>query len=386
MGILKPRQPYSRSSQSMDPVQHRHIRGLHARATPNHPLARPRVLSPVPDSEPLPRWISVAGLEFGVQSPGFCNDFPGKLGRNFFLNSRNTFERLSEAGFTTFRIPFRWERLQPTLGGPLDPDGVQHLRLQMNLAQRVGGSVLFDLHNYGRYTRHVDGEPIACGLDEEFDGQVLVGPDHLADFWSRMAHAFSGQPGVIGYGLMNEPHDLPDKAWVRASRAAAAAIRSEGDKTRLYVAGERWSSSPHWDLVNPSSPWIEDPENLVTYEAHCYLDQNGSGEYHKTFEEELEYDPSLGTRAVERLEPFLKWLEDNNADGLLGEFAVPVDDHRWTALLAPMLQALDRAGVQTAWWAAGEHWGKYTLSLQPGKDPNRVPPAEVELFGAFGRD
>jgi len=367
----------------MDPVHRKTVRGLHTSLNPKNTLARPRALSSVPESAPLPRWISVAGLEFGVELPGFCNDFPGQLGRDFFLNTRATYERLSDAGFTTFRIPFRWERVQPNLGGPLDPDGVQHLRLQMNLAHRVGASVLFDLHNYGRYTRHVDGEPIACGLNEEFDGQVLVGPDHLADFWARMAHAFSGQPGIIGYGLMNEPHDLPDKAWVHASQAAAESIRGEGDKTRLYVAGDRWSSSPHWDLVNPSSPWIQDPENKVTYEAHCYLDQDGSGEYHKSYEEELEFDPDLRTRAVERLEPFLKWLETNNADGLLGEFAVPVDDHRWAALLPGMLKSLDRARVQTAWWAAGDKWGNYPLSLQVGRDASRLRPAEVELFRGF---
>lgn len=366
----------------MDPAQQKRVRGLHAPPVVKHALSRPRVLTPVPDADPLPRWISVAGLEFGVQVPGFCNDFPGVLGRDFFLNSRTTFERLSEAGFDTFRIPFRWERIQPNLGGPLDPDGVQHLRLQMNLAHRVGGQVLLDLHNYGRYTRHVDGEPIACGLNEEFDGQILVGPDHLADLWARMAHAFSGQPGIIGYGLMNEPHDLPENAWVLASQAAVAAIRDEGDHTRLYVAGERWSSSPHWDLVNPSTPWIEDPQNKVTYEAHCYLDQDGSGEYHLSFEEELEYDPDLRTRAVERLEPFLKWLESNNAEGILGEFAVPTHDHRWASLLPPLLHALDTRGVQTAWWAAGENWGDYPLSLQPGQEGARIKPAQVELFRA----
>ena len=256
----------------MDPGQRRHVRGLHVPLNSKRPLARPRPSSPVSDHAVLPRWISVAGLEFGSDQPDFCNDATGLLGQNYFLNSRVTFERLAKHGFTTFRIPFRWERLQPTLGQPLDPNGVQDLRLQLNLAARVNGRVLLDLHNYGRYTCRVDGNPTDCGLGEELSGQVRVETDHLADFWARMAHAFSGQPALIGYGLMNEPHDLPEGAWIEASRKAAEAIRNQGDRTRLYVAGDRWSSSAHWDRYNPQHPWIEDPEGRVTYEAHCYLD------------------------------------------------------------------------------------------------------------------
>jgi endoglucanase len=347
---------------------------------PSRRRSAPRPVGPAPSARPLPRWISVAGLEFGTQRTGFCNAFPGRLGQDFFLNRAATFERLAEAGFRSFRIPFRWERIQPQLMGALDPDGVQHLRLLINLARRAGGEVLLDLHNYGRYAQHVDGEALACGLEEEFDGRVLVGAQHLADLWARMAHAFSGIPGILGYGLMNEPHDLPDGAWVAASQAATAAIRAEGDQTPLFVAGERWSSAAHWSLVNPAAPWIEDPLGRVTYEAHCYLDQNGAGEYHHSYTQELEMDSGLTERGEKRLEPFLNWLEENDADGFLGEFAVPAQDHRWCALLPRLLNRLDAARVQTAWWAAGERWGDYALSLQPKGDADALTPAQAQLF------
>ena len=363
----------------MDSVR-RLPRGLHAPLPASEPRTGPRALGPAPATRPLPRWISVAGLEFGTERTGFCNAFPGRLGEDYFLNRAETFERLTKVGFRSFRIPFRWERIQPQLLGPLDPDGVQHLRLLINLARRAGGEVLLDLHNYGRYAQHVDGEAVACGLEEEFDGQVLVGAQHLADLWARMAHAFSGIPGILGYGLMNEPHDLPDGAWVSASQAASAAIRAEGDRTPLFVAGDRWSSAAHWDLVNPAAPWIDDPLGLVTYEAHCYLDQNGAGEYHHSYAQELEMDPDLQERGEERLEPFLRWLEEHDADGFLGEFAVPAQDHRWCALLPRLLDRLDGARVQTAWWAAGERWGDYALSLQPRGEAEANLPAHAQLF------
>ena len=364
----------------MDPVRRRLPRGLHASFPASEPRNGPRPLGPAPEAEPLPRWISVAGLEFGTHRAGFCNAFPGRMGQDYFLSRASTFDRLAKAGFRSFRIPFRWERIQPHPFGPLDPDGVQHLRLLITLARRAGGEALLDLHNYERYFQSVDGEATACGLEEEFDGQVLIGSEHLADLWARMAHAFSGVPGVLGYGLMNEPHDLPDGAWVSASQAASAAIRGEGDRTPLYVAGDRWSSAAHWDTVNPAAPWIDDPLGRITYEAHCYLDQDGSGEYHLSYAEELEMDPDLKQRGEKRLEPFLRWLREHGAEGFLGEFAVPVEDHRWCGLLPRFLDRLDGARVQTAWWAAGERWGDYALSLQPRDNAEETLPAEAQLF------
>lgn len=327
-----------------------------------------------------PRWINLAGLEFGTQRAGFCNAFPGAMGTDYSPNGRTTFQRLVEAGFQAFRIPFRWERIQPRLRGPLDPDAVQQLRLQINLARAAGAGVLLDLHNYGRYAMHVDGTATFVGFEEEFDGQPLLGSEDLADFWARMAHAFSGLPGILGYGLMNEPHDLPEGAWVRASARATEAIRAEGDQTTLYVAGDRWSSAAHWAFVNPAGPWVDDPLDKVIYEAHCYLDQDGSGEYHLSYAQERDSDPDLESRSQERLTPFLDWLEAHGAEGFLGEFAVPAQDHRWTALLPPMLRRLDQARVNTAWWAAGEWWGDYPLSLQPTGREEDPWPAQAELF------
>jgi endoglucanase len=327
--------------------------------------------------QPLPRWISVAGLEFGTDQEDFSSASPGRRGEHWFLNGRQTYERLAALGFRGFRVPFRWERLQPELRGPLDPDGVQSLRNQLNLARRVGGQVLLDLHNDGRYRRGVRGGVETLVLGEERSG---VGVADLGDLWARMAHAFKAQPGLAGYGLMNEPHDLPDGAWVQASRVALEAIRDEGDLTPVFVSGDRWASAAHWQRVNPPGPWLDDPQDAVVYEAHCYLDQDGSGHYRRSHAEELEFDAELAGRAEARLSPFLDWIEASGAQGFLGEFAVPATDPEWCTLLRPMLERLDSAGVECAWWAAGEHWGDHPLSLQPGRKGTPVRPAEAELF------
>ncbi|MEE2887273.1 MAG: cellulase family glycosylhydrolase [Planctomycetota bacterium] len=328
----------------------------------------------------MPRWITVAGLEFGTDKPGFSNESPGQLGTDYFLNRQRTFDALARANFEGFRIPFRWERIQPILGGPLDPDSVQHLRLLLTLAQKFGAKVLLDLHNFGSYTKVIDGVPTSCALESDTSGQVELDAEDFADLWARIAYAMSGLPGVAGYALMNQPHDLPDGSWVHASQAAVDAIRSEGDRTPVYVAGESWSRSSDWKSANPSAPWIADPLNRVIYEAHCFLDQDGTGEYRQTYAEELAADPKLKDRSRTRLKPFLSWLKEGKATGLIGKFGVPSNDQDWSALLSSMLVDLDEANVQSIWWAAGEQWGTHPLSLQPGRASDTPPPAYVELF------
>ena len=353
--------------------------GLHASRTPLE-AKRLRAVEPKEQELPLPRWITLSGMECGSEQPDFCNDARGKLGEDYFINRRPTFERLAEAGFEGFRIPFCWERLQPQLGGPLDPDGIQDLRYMLGAAESIDRKVILSMHNAGRYTMRVDGVPTACGLEESIGGKVRVTAQHFAEFWSRLSHALCGLPSLRGYGLMSAAHDLPEGAWQMSSQAAIDSIREDGDTIPIYVAGIGSSRASTWDNDNPDAPWINDPEDQVIYEARCYLDHDESGQYDLDFEEELASDPKLQGRAESRLKPFLDWLEASGAKGAITEFGVPCDDHRWVSLLPHMLKTLEKANVQSVWWAAGEHLIDHPLSLQLTEEDSEPKPAQVELF------
>jgi len=366
----------------MDPAPSNPQRGLRSRrpsVSRQEPRLQPRATSAPKTVEPQPRAMNIAGLEFGTLLPGFCAEHPGKIGRDYVQTRARTYDLLADQGFKTFRIPFRWERIQPVLGGPLDPDAVQQLRFQANLAARVEGKIILDLHNYGRYVRALDSGPVECQMGQDHNGWVPLTKDDFADLWARISYALCGLPEVAGYGLMNEPHDLGPGVWVEASTAAAEAIRGCGDDTPLYVSGDRWASSMHWNQVNPSRPWISERKGPVIYEAHCYFDHDGSGEYELSYEEELERDPTLPSRPTARLEPFLTWLSENRAKGFLGEFGLPVQSEQWSHLLPGFLDALDGAEVPVAWWAAGEGWGDYPLSMQPHPHGFDASPASIEL-------
>lgn len=354
------------------------MRGLHN--APDRSKARPHALPTLGEQSCMPRWISIAGLELGTDRAGFCNQTPGKLGTDYYLNSSKTLHALAHSGFECFRIPFRWERLQPQLGGPLDPDGLQHLRLLLSVAKSVDVQVILDLHNFGSYTKWIDGVPVACGIDQEVNGQIEVTTEHFGDLWTRMGYAMSGLPNIVGYNLMHRPTNLPEGTWIRASQYAVESLRAEGDVTPIHIAGNAGSLTSQWKDSNPSNPWIHDPKNLITYEAACYLDQDQSGDYALPYDKELAFDPDLKDRATRRLKPFLRWLSQSGATGAISEFGVPADCPQWTKLLPGMLRDLDQNKVQTTWSAAGEQSGDSPLSLQPKAVIDELPLAQVELF------
>jgi uncharacterized protein (TIGR03437 family) len=62
---------------------------------------------------------------------------------------------------------------------------------------------------------------------------------------------------------------------------------------------------------------------------------------------------------------FLDWCRANNVRGELGEFGIPDTDPRWFTVMENFLHAIDAAGVDATYWAAGEWWGSYPLSVQP---------------------
>src|SRR5258708_373742 len=67
------------------------------------------------DAAPPRRGVNLAGAEFGVRRD-FCNENPGAFGRDYTYNSEPSIAYFAERGITLFRVPFRWERIQPRLG------------------------------------------------------------------------------------------------------------------------------------------------------------------------------------------------------------------------------------------------------------------------------
>jgi endoglucanase len=294
------------------------------------------------------------------------------FGRNYTYNSEPTVAYFCAQGFSLLRLPLRWERLQPRLGQALDAAELSRVKAFIGWARKHGGEVILDVHNYGRYVLG-GGLPRECVIDDSAAGPAAVTRGNFADLWRQVSAAFRDEPAVYAYGLMNEPHDMGRSDWAGISQAAVDAIRGEGDRKRILVAGDGWSNAERFAEVNGRRAWVRDAAGAVLYEAHCYFDHDHSGRYEADYAAELAADPRLEERGARRLRPFLRWCQANRVRGFVGEFGVPGDDPRWLAVLARFLGALDGAGLEGCYWAAGDWWGAYPLSIQPG--PGSQSPA-----------
>ena len=234
------------------------------------------------------RGVNDAGGEFGAPvvdpTSSFSNANPGQYGRAYHYDGRATFDFLAGRGIRLVRIPFRWERLQPALGRPLDPSELRRLRAVVERARRAHLEVILDMHNYGGYYLGDGSEGVRRPI-----GSPQCTLADFADAWRRISRAFHDSPGVVGYGLMNEPVDLqpagnltPAQVWQRASQRAVESIRGTGDRTLILVSGYNWSGVQQWSRWN-GRPWIRDPIDNVRYEAHQYWDPDNSGTYAATY-------------------------------------------------------------------------------------------------------
>jgi endoglucanase len=324
--------------------------------------------------------VNLSGAEFGT-GRDFCNDNPGQFGRAYTYNSEQSVGYFAQHGIPLIRLPFRWERIQPRLGMPLEPAELERIRLFLRWAQRHGATVILDPHNYGRYRLRHAGQIVDAVIDQEIGGSTPVTRQHFADVWTRLSAAFGSDPAVAAYGLMNEPHDMGRSDWKAIAQAAVDAIRRRGDRRLILVPGDSYSNSERWAKVNGESAWINDPAGSVAYEAHCYFDSNYSGTYRMSYDAELKRDPTLEDRGRRRIVPFLAWCSRNRVQGFVGEFGVPGADLRWLKVLIGFPRAIDQAGIEGCWWAAGEWWpANYPLLLQPRDQFRRPAPQLATLL------
>ncbi len=239
------------------------------------------------------RGVNVSGAEFGApfsldRTSRFSNKNPGRYERAYHYEGQATFDYLASRGIKLIRLQFRWERIQPALGRPLDGTELRRLKAAVQRATDAGLEVILDVHNFGDYYIERKGRGVRFPIGSE---RLPIG--RFADLWRRLSRNFEATPGVAGYGLMNEPAGMPRvgglspaKVWEKASQEALDAIRSNGDDRLVLVQGYAWAGAQRWPENHPSS-WIDDPAENFRYEAHHYWDRNNSGAYDHSYAEEV---------------------------------------------------------------------------------------------------
>ncbi|MFN0291938.1 cellulase family glycosylhydrolase [Pedobacter helvus] len=306
---------------------------------------------------PAPFGVNLAGAEFGeIGEPHYS--YPTTAELDYF----------KQKGLKLFRLPFKWERIQPILNGNLDNEELTKMKTFVSAAQARGLLVILDLHNYGR--RKISGT-------EYIIGSAQLSTAHVADVWTRLANEFKSYKNIWGYGIMNEPHDmLASTPWASIAQTIITAIRSIDTETSILVGGDSWSSAQRWPTASNNLKDLIDPANKLIFEAHVYFDKDASGKYQNSYEVE-EATPNTG---INRVTPFINWLTANNLKGFIGEYGVPDNDPRWLTVLDNMLVHLQSKNINGTYWAAGPRWGTYTLSVEPRNGQDRPQISVLEKY------
>ena len=297
----------------------------------------------------LPFGVNLAGAEFGHGSK-----MPGEVNKDYFYPTTADLDYWASKELRLLRVPFKWERIQHEPFGPLTEAEVNVMKQMLQEAHKRGLQIILDLHNYGR--RKVGEQTYILG-----DSELPL--EALGDFWKRLVTELKGyESSIYGYGLMNEPHDMLEHTpWVKIAQACIFDIRSVDTVTTIIVGGNHWSSAERWLLVSDELRYLYDPSDNLLFEAHCYFDEDASGVYRRSYDEEKAH-PYVG---IERLRPFVQWLKANNLRGFVGEYGIPATDNRWAVCLEHMLAYMQEQGVNGTYWAAGARWNNYILGVQP---------------------
>ena len=170
-----------------------------------------------------------------------------------------------------FRLPVAWQFLvNDNLGGDLDSTNFHKYDLLVQACLDTSALCILDIHNYGRWNGAIVGQG---------------GPsnDQFASVWSQLAKHYAAQ-SQIAFGLMNEPHDIPDMGtWATSCQAAVTAIRNAGAAGQMillpgngYTSAAEFVSSGSLDALKK----VKNPDGSTTnlvFDVHKYLDSDNSG-------------------------------------------------------------------------------------------------------------
>ena len=303
--------------------------------------------------------VNLASAEFQGKK------LPGKYNIDYAYPTKSEIDYFTEKGMNTFRLAFKWERLQHKQYNNFNFQELSRIRNFVEYSSSKNAYTILDVHNYARYY----GEVI---------GTEAVPTAAFAEFWTKLALEFKNNPLVI-FGLMNEPYEIKTEQWLIAANAAIAAIRKTGAKNLILVPGNHYSGAHSWYKNRGGSSNaevmldIEDPENNYAYEVHQYVDQNSSGTSTSCVSE------TIGT---ERLTAFTQWLREHKKRGFLGEFGVSKADNCLKTLdnMIDFIHQSDDVWLGWTYWAAGPRWGDYIFSIEPGVNGDKPQMNIIEKY------
>jgi endoglucanase len=372
--------------------------------------------------------VNLSGMEwagFGLRSS--ASTVPNI---NFTVPRAPDVTYLAANGYRNTRLPITWELLQPMLHdtvanaaaramigepGAFHPGYESYITGVLDAHAAVGAKCILDLHNFARYRDfrfQPDGSVIGLTKDpsnplvyafttdpNQVQMRIMalapgatLKQSNFVNFWTQAARKWKDHPGFGGYGLMNEPFNLPVPGgltessggtddltiWPAYAQAAINAIRAIDPVTPIYLGGNEWSSAASLFSKNPS--WPLTGANII-YEVHTYLDAASSGQRFD-FDTEVAAGFNAGfisgpitlDTGADRLRLAVDWAKPRGLKLALTETGMPVDDPRWEEMWRRLLVYARENNVDVYSWNGGNHWALHNAAINhvPGWHQNKT--------------
>lgn len=380
---------------------------------------------------------NLSGMEWA--SPGLRFGVSTAPNLNFTVPRATDVAYLASTGFTKNRLPIQWELLQPVLStsspnasvaailgapGAFHPAYQAFITSVLDAHAAAGTKCIIDCHNYCRYQDFVyESNGSIVGLTVHANpnirpyttdntkvirkimalaGGATVSQAAFNDFWTRAALKWQAHAGFGGYGLMNEPHDMPVAGgvtgvfdappyagnedltiWPKFAQGAIDAIRAVDPTNPIYVSGNGWDSAMSVASSNPGFPLRG--SNLI-YEVHMYLDAFSNG-YAFDYDTEVakNYSAGIGAGSItsstgaDRLKLAVDWAKTNNVKIALTEVGMPIDDPRWESMFKQATAYALQSNCEVYSWMGGSHWAtrNYAINHVTGWHQNKTLAASV---------
>jgi endoglucanase len=310
--------------------------------------------------------INLGGGEFshtiipGVLGTNYT--YPTTTWNNIDTGDLSGFAYWQSKGMRIIRLPFKWDRIQRTLGGALYETDMAYIDNAVAQTAALGMWLILDVHNSAYYN--------ISGTDYKI-GSAQVTQAHFNDLWTRLANRYKNYPHVM-FGLMNEPDDTwTAAAWRDIALQTVSAIRATGATNTILIQGVYWSGAYSWTAEwaggGNGQAWAGRLPDGCLLEMHHYLDPPVSGAYSST--------PYCATGAGEWLQWATAWLRDNGYRGFLGEFGYPHDAGGFNSCPPEADKVFDHLAANAdVWWGftlwSGGPWVRTggnpaTMSLEP---------------------
>lgn len=316
-------------------------------------LASPALTATVPTNAVAVRGVNIAGGEFG-------NQLPGQVGTHYVYPTKAEIDYYVKLGFTLIRVPFRWERLQPTLNGPLATTDRQALRDIVTYATAKGMIVVLDMHNYGQ---RGTGANYATMTNI---GTATVPTAALSDAWVKIMADYKSNR-YVWLGLMNEPHAHTAAVWWPIIQQVVKDVRAQKITNRVLVPGTSWTGAHSWVSSGNAAQaaTFKDPSNNFLFEVHQYLDADSSGT-----------SASCAVGSGKRVDQVIAWAKARKVMLFMGEMGGS-SDPQCAIEYQDMLTRMETGGAFRAWaaWSGGTWWpGNYPFRTLPLAWPNVTTP------------